>query len=414
MKVLIKKTSKLNGIVKISGSKNSTLPLLALSLLTNKRIVLTNVPLIDDVFNMLTILRKIGIKVQIDKLKHEVSLKRKKINSNLLFEEINKIRASYYVLPGVISKSNKTHFIMPGGCKFSKRPIDFHLKIFKSAGVNINKNDDLLIFTKTKLNPFSISFDKPSVGATINAIMLATLIKGKSIIYNQPLEPEIIDVVNCLKKMGAKIFISDKSIIVYGKKKLTSVKYKVMPDRIELGSYALLGSVTRSNITMSNINKISYEYILPYFKRLNIDVYYNKDKLTICGKNILKSGEYNIDVYPNFPTDLQPILSTCLLRANEKSIIIDKVYPNRISHIEQLKKLGAKIDYKDGKILITPSTLYKGNVVAHDLRCGFALIIAAIITNDDVCIDNFDVVYRGYENIFKKLKAIGVSLEPMN
>ena len=212
--VLVKPVKELKGKIKISGSKNSCLPIMAISLLTNKKITLNNVPMISDIYDMIKILENIGVKINVYPDKNKITLKRKKIKSELLIDEITKIRASYYIIPGMIAKHNKIKIKYPGGCNFMERPIDYHIDALKKAGAKVFEQEKNMIITKDKLRKNIYSFEKPSVGATINAIMLSRMSKGKSKIINQPIEPEINDFINCLKLMGANIVTNNNEIIV--------------------------------------------------------------------------------------------------------------------------------------------------------------------------------------------------------
>lgn len=409
MKVSIKKCEKLRGTIKITGSKNSVLPILAISLLTKKKMTLTNVPMISDVYNMLHLLRHLGVKIKLNFDKNTVILKRKKIKNELLCDEVNKIRASYYLYPGLIHNNKESYSHFPGGCNFTDRPINYHLDIFRQTGVKIEIKDQIR-FSKTKLKGANFEFSTPSVGATINAILHTVLIKGKSVIKNQPIEPEIKDVISCLNKMGANIKIEDNNIIIKGTRKLKKVKYEIMPDRIELGSYLLLASVIPSQITFTNTLDESIEYLRPYLNKLNINYIYNNNKILLDTSGKINGLNLEIMPYPSFPTDLQPILCAALLASSQESTIIDKVYPKRISHLHEMRKMEGNLKYSDGKIIIKPSVLKGTCVTAHDLRCGFGLILCACLGQGTTYINNFEVINRGYENIISKLKAIGVQI----
>lgn len=411
MKVKIEPTKYLEGTIKISGSKNSCLPILAISLLTNKRMLLSNVPMISDIYDMLEILKKLGVQVKISKDKKRISLKRKKVKNELLIEEVEKIRASYYVIPGMINKNNSIKIKYPGGCSFSKRPIDYHLNALKNAGASVIEKENIIEVRKKKIKNSVYSFPNPSVGATINSIMLSIITKGTSKIINQPIEPEIKDFINCLKKMGAKIYIDNKDIIVKGGKKLKSVSYNIMPDRIELGSYILLASSIKSKVKLTNINSESIDYLLPYLDKLNINYKLNKTNIDIYGNSSVKNINLIISHYPNFPTDLQQILCALLFKANENSQIKDEIYPKRITHVSELKKMGGNIKFQNDCIYITPTILEGSSLFAHDLRCGFSLILASVNATSYSIIDNFQVVNRGYEDIINKLNSINVNIK---
>lgn len=410
MNVTIKECHEVKGTIKISGSKNSALPLMALSLLTNKKLTFTNVPMILDIYKMLKCLKEIGVKVKIDYKNNKVVLKRKKVKNKLICNDARYIRASYYLYPGLIHLHKKSQVIKPGGCNFTKRPIDYHLNFFKSTNVQVLEDDNYIYLERKKLVSSKISFKTPSVGATINAILHSVLIKGKTMIINQPLEPEINDVINCLNKMGACIKVEGNNIIIKGVKKLKKVKYKVMPDRIELGSYLLLASTLNSYVKFTNINDNTINYLEPYLKRLKINYIYNKEELTVNQAANIVGGHFEASSYPLFPTDLQPVLCASLLTSKVNSTVIDNVYPTRFSHIDEIIKLKGNIYVNENKINISYSSLEGTTIYAHDLRCGFALIVCACLARGETKIENFEVIKRGYENIITKLKTIGVQI----
>lgn len=411
MKVIIKECNKIEGVVKISGSKNSALPLLALCLLTNKKLKFTNVPMITDIYNMLDLLKELGVKIHVDKDSNEVVLQSRKIKKELSSIKAKTIRASYYLYPGMIKHHRKVKIVKPGGCNFTNRPINYHLSFLRASKVKVFEDEYYLLFKRKRLVPTNICFKTPSVGATINAIVHSVLIKGKTTISSQPIEPEIKEVITCLLKMGANIKVEKNQIVVVGVKKLKGISYEVMPDRIELGSYLLLASSTNSNIFITNIKKSSFSYLEPYLNQLHINYIYNKEELQIRQTTKIKGSNINIYPYPSFPTDLQPILCSALLSAEGQSIVKDNVYPNRLSHVKEIQKLNGKINVINNNIYINHSVLKGTNVYAHDLRCGFALIICAILSKGETIIDNFEVIFRGYENIVEKLKAIGIQID---
>ena len=409
MKVYITKTKKVEGKVKISGSKNSSLPILALSLLTNEKIILNNVPIITDVLNMIKCLKHLGVKVQINN--NQVVLKRNKTKNKLLIDEANKIRASYYLYSGMLKYHNNIYVSYPGGCNFTIRPIDFHMEIFKKTGVKVRMHSNYIELSKKTINNATHKFKKQTVGATINAIIHSVFTKGTTKILDQIVEPEIEELITCLKKMGANISIINNDIVIKGVKRLNGLVHTICPDRIELGSFILLASALRTKLKISNVSKMVVEPLVPYLNKLNINYIYNKEELFIDQKENINNIDLKIKEYPSFPTDLQPILCATLLTAKEKSTIVDLVYPNRITHIKEIQKFKGDIYQKDNVIHINPSKLISTTTTCHDLRCGFALVICALLSKNTCVLDNFEMVERGYENILEKLNKIGVQIK---
>lgn len=414
MKVLIKKTPYIKGKVDISGSKNACLPILATCLLTNEEIKVNNVPNISDVSDMLKILKYLGVDVTHSKKEKTVRLKRKeKIKTEILLEEVKKIRASYYVIPGLLYNNEESKILYPGGCNLGARPIDFHLQAFKKMMVNITE-EDILILKRKELIGNQISFDKPSVGATINTIMLASVAQGQTIISNQIIEPEILNVITTLKLMGADIKVIKQDIIVNGKNKLHGCQTEVIDDRIEAGSYMLLASCIPSDLVINHIDIAYLSSVINVLKAMKVKFEVFNRSIRILGSNCLEDVEVVTGPYPNFPTDLQQILSACLLKTKKISTIKETIYQNRFSQILELNKMKANIELCDGLIVIKNSILEGSKVLAWDLRCGFALIVGAILAKDETIIDNFEVIERGYENIIFKLKKIGIKIKELN
>lgn len=414
MKVLIKKTPYIKGKVDISGSKNACLPILATCLLTNEEIKVNNVPNISDVLDMLKILKYLGVDVKHSKKEKTVRLKRKeKIKTEVLVEEVKKIRASYYVIPGLLYNNEESKILYPGGCNLGARPIDFHLQAFKKMGVNITE-EDILILKRKELIGNQISFDKPSVGATINTIMLASVAKGQTIISNQIIEPEILNVITTLKLMGADIKVIKQDIIVNGKDKLHGCQTEVIDDRIEAGSYMLLASCIPSDLIINHIDIAYLSSVINVLTAMKVKFEVFNQSIRILGSNCLEDVEVVTGPYPKFPTDLQQILSACLLKTKKISTIKETIYQNRFSQILELNKMKANIELFDGLIVIKNSILEGSKVLAWDLRCGFALIVGAILAKDETIIDNFEVIERGYENIISKLKKIGIKIKELN
>lgn len=414
MKVLIKKTPYIKGKVDISGSKNACLPILATCLLTNEEIKVNNVPNISDVSDMLKILKYLGVDVTHSKKEKTVRLKRKeKIKTEILLEEVKKIRASYYVIPGLLYNNEESKILYPGGCNLGARPIDFHLQAFKKMMVNITE-EDILILKRKELIGNQISFDKPSVGATINTIMLASVAQGQTIISNQIIEPEILNVITTLKLMGADIKVIKQDIIVNGKNKLNGCQTEVIDDRIEAGSYMLLASCIPSDLIINHIDIAYLSSVINVLKAMKVKFEVFNRSIRILGSNCLEDVEVVTGPYPNFPTDLQQILSACLLKTKKISTIKETIYQNRFSQILELNKMKANIELCDGLIVIKNSILEGSKVLAWDLRCGFALIVGAILAKDETIIDNFEVIERGYENIIFKLKKIGIKIKELN
>ncbi|MCI6508710.1 MAG: UDP-N-acetylglucosamine 1-carboxyvinyltransferase [Bacilli bacterium] len=412
MNIIVKKCSNIEGKIEISGSKNACLPIIGAALLTNEKVTITNVPLISDVVSFIRILDNINVNSNYDYNNRKLEISTSKIRKKIESPYINKFRASYYIIPSLLHRLKEFTFDYPGGCNFGSRPIDIHLDFFRNIGVEVIEGTKMQFKVK-KLCPVNYTFSTISVGATINAIMTCCKIIGKSKLKNVSIEPEVMDVINMLNLMGAKITVLNERIIeIDGVKKLNGITYEVMPDRIEFGSYALLSLVfPKSTIKIMNLNLEYIKNILDVIIQLGGTYEVVSNYIEI--KSPININPINIQTgpYPLFPTDLQPILSTVLLKATSKSEIKETIYINRNSHIVELKKAEANITMEKGNIIIYPSILNTESLRAYDLRCGFAMIVAAILCNKKCIIYDVDYILRGYENIIEKLKSINIECE---
>ena len=412
MKFKIKQTNNIYGEITISGSKNATLPILVTTILTKEKIKLTNVPNIKDVDYMLELLKNIGIKVKRNLIANEVILQRKKLKSKINCPYLNKIRASYYLIGALFSEKRIIKTQIPGGCNFEVRPIDYHLDAFKAMGAKININDNHIIIKRKHKSPAYITLKNPSLGATINIILASVKTKGQTIINSPSLEPEVLDFISILKKMNAKIDIIKNQIIINGVRKLNGTTHKIIPDRIEAGSYMMLaGAVKESNILIKNIEINHLEYVIKTLKNLNLQIYKEKENLRIIKNKNLNGINIIAQNYPLFPTDLQQPLVSMLLNSNDISMVRDNIYKNRFSEVCELLQMKANLYLKDQSLLIFPSKLRGCKVVANDLRAGFALLIAGCCADGETIIEHSEIILRGYEELINKLKSINVDIE---
>lgn len=417
MKLEVKNTKEIIGKVIISGSKNATLPLMACSILTNEQIILENVPNISDIRNMQELLIKIGVKVTYNQIEKKMYLKRETIIPNLNFKEMGKIRASYYLMGALIANGCNFEAYYPGGCNFSKRPIDFHLEAFRKMGYQISEKDNYLHFKKKSIDLDKMIFivPKKSVGTTINIILACSKSPITTIIKNASLEPEVLQVIKMLRKMKVFIKIRKKEIIIDNRiyfQDLKGTTFKVMADRIEAGSYLLLGiAVNQTKVTLENVEPKYLKEVLKVTKKMGGEIKKTFNKITLVSRKKLNPINLNVDTYPSFPTDLQPILSVACLKANGTSIIKDLVYPNRITHLEEIKKAEGIVKTDDASIVIKKSSTIGSNFNAHDLRCGFACIILGLISDGISTIDDAQYIFRGYEELIEKMENIGVIIK---
>lgn len=410
----VAKTTSINGTIKVSGSKNSSLALICATLLSKEEVVLNNVPDIYDVRNLLEILKSIGSVYSFNN--NTLTIRNKKINYKVNNELVKKIRGSSYLIGALLSRCGKIEISKPGGCNFCDRPIDLHMYAANMLGYIINSTSPFII-KKGKVESNTIIFPKKSVGATINTLFIASNIDGITTIINPSIEPEVIDVCKMLKKMNVDINIKEDKMIIKGIKKITKtinypIVHEVIPDRIEAGSYLLLAaSFPNSKIEIYNVNPNHLINVLILLKTLGAKITKTEDTIKLESPQKLKNTNLIISEYPYFPTDLQQILSSILLFSQSDSTIEDRVFPNRLSHIEELKKMQANIYTKNNRIIIQPSKLSSSIVTAQDLRCAMALIIAGSHAEGITLIEKGEYLLRGYEAPLSKLKRLGVNVD---
>lgn len=411
MKLQIKKTTNLFGEIKVSGSKNASLPILTVALLTNETVYLQNVPNILDVEYMIELLKLCGVRVKRNEQTNEVILKRKRIKSIIKSPYLNQIRASYYLMGALFTEKRTIKTKIPGGCDFEKRPIDYHLDAFKQMGAIIKEtNHDILIKRKIK-KPINITLKTKSLGATLNIILASVKTKGTTLIKNPSLEPEVLDFIQILNKMNANIKIINNEIIIKGVKKLTGTTHKIIPDRIEAGSYICLAAgAEKSNILIKDLNIDHLKTVINTFKQAGLNILYEERNLRIIKNKKLDNLKIIADDYPLFPTDLQQLMVSTLLSSNNISIVKDNIYSNRYSEVFELLSMNAMLYLKNQTLLIFPSNLIGKEVYAKDLRAGFSLIIAAISAEGKTIINHAEVISRGYENLIDKLRGINIDI----
>lgn len=411
-KYIIKGSNKLEGKVKISGSKNAALPIIAASILNAGKTTLYNVPNIHDTQMMFEILKNLGGKVE--KKNNKIIIDTSKIKKYEISEDLMRQMRSSVILAGsLIGKYQKAIFSYPGGCDIGTRPIDLHLKGFEKLGINITKNYGNISCICDKIVGEKIDLDFPSVGATENIMLASCLGEGTTQINNAAREPEIIDLQNFLNKMGAKIQgAGSNKIQIEGVKKLNDVSYNIMPDRIETGTFLCAAAMSQGNIIIENTNINHITPIISKLEEANCKLKLEKDKIELKAPKKLKALEIRTMPYPGFPTDMQSIFVSMLTIAKGTSIIVENIFESRYKFIQELIRMGAKITI-EGKSAIVKGTrkLYGANVNATDLRGGAALVLAGIVAKGETTIENIEYILRGYENLNKKLENLGVNIK---
>ncbi len=410
-KMIIQGGNKLNGSIKINGAKNSAVSLLPAAILSDEYTIIKNIPEITDIEVLKDIITLLNGKIT--KEKNQLIIDSSQIINTTIPKNLsNKLRASYYFMGVLLAKFKHVEIYFPGGCNFGARQIDYHLKGFEALGAKITVENEKLIIHADNLQGSEIQLPFPSVGATINLILAATKADGTTIIKNAAKEPEIINLVEFLTNMGAKITGEGTDCIkIIGVKKLKSATIKIIPDRIEAGTYIIAGALMGDKLKIKNINAEHIKSLLDTLRKMNIDYNLEDDNITISQAKNISPIQLKTSVYPGFPTDLAQPITVLLAKANGISTIQETIYQKRMGHVEYLKKMGADIEIKDNIEIIKGPIDFQGTeVLASDLRAGATLFLAALTSEQKTVISNVEFILRGYEKIVKKLSSVGANI----
>ncbi|MEC7136245.1 MAG: UDP-N-acetylglucosamine 1-carboxyvinyltransferase [Pseudomonadota bacterium] len=407
-KLIIKGNKELTGIINISGSKNATLPILAASILANN-IRLTNVPFVKDIFTMLELLKFIGINLKVNKVERVIELqnRNKKINTLAPYKLVKTMRAGVLVLGPLLTKYKKAKVSLPGGCAIGSRPVDLHLFALKKLGARIKIKDGYIIAEAKKgLIGTKVKFPSVSVGATENALLAAFGAKGKTILSNCAIEPEILDLIKFLKKLGCIIKTSGRKITIKGKKNnKVKVNHNIIFDRIEAGTYLVAGTLIGKKIVIKQIEPKLIKCEIKILKKMGARIIISKNSITILKSKKLKKINIATKPYPGFPTDLQAQFMVLMTQASGTSKIKENIFENRFMHVPELKRMGAKIEIKNKTANIEgPNKLTGAEVMATDLRASVSLVLAGLISDNRTIVNRIYHLDRGYEFLEKKLK----------
>ena len=416
-KLIIDGKKILSGSIKISGSKNSALPILAASIL-NKQTTIKNIPYVNDILTMLNLLKFIGLKYKLSKKKNSVQVTNldKKINTVAPYKLVKTMRAGVLVLGPLLARYGNAKVSLPGGCAIGTRPVDLHLFALKKLGAKIKiKNGYILASAPRGLRGASFRFPSISVGATENVILAAVKAKGVSVIENCAVEPEIKDLINFIKKLGVKIKIKGRKITITGSIKEKKITHKIICDRIELGTYLIGGALTAKKLKLKNVDPKLIKSEILILKKMGVKMRVNKNYIEIYKSRNIKNINIKTAPYPGFPTDLQAQMMVLLCKANKKSKIKEEIFENRFMHVAELKRMGAKISIIGNVAVVDGRTKFaSAELMATDLRASVSLILAALTTKDKSIINRIYHLDRGYENIEKKLKKIGAKIRRIN
>ena len=408
--------AKLKGQIKISGSKNASLPILAATLLLDKKIFLKNLPKVKDIETMILLLKSLGSSIENNKKTLTIN-NNKQVKTFAAYSLVKTMRAGILVLGPLLAKFGKAKVSLPGGCAIGTRPVDIHLQALSKLGVKYKIIQGYVYANAPKgLVGANIKFPKISVGATENLIIAACLAKGKTTLSNCAIEPEIKDLVNFLIKMGCNIeWIAKRTIKIIGVNNLNEINYNIMPDRIEAGTYLIAAALTEGNLKITGIDPKIINTEINVLKKIGAKIIQKKNEILIQGSKKIKNINIKTSPYPGFPTDLQAQMMVLLCKANKNSYIREEIFENRFMHVAELNRMGAKISINGNKATIEGNIKFEAaELMATDLRASVSLILAALTAKGKSVINRIYHLDRGYENIEKKLKKVGAKIRRVN
>lgn len=415
MKFKIEGGIKLEGEVDIIGAKNSALPIMAATLLTSGENILHNIPDLKDVHTMMNMLENFGAKLKFKNNTLHVAID-EILAVDPPEELVKQMRASFLVAGPLLARLGKVRIPLPGGCQIGSRPVDLHLKGFQSLGAKVSSEHGYVELKGRNLRGATIYLDIPTVTGTENIMMAAVLAKGKTEIINPAKEPEVVDLANALNKMGAKIKgAGTDKIEIEGVDSLAPLKYTIIPDRIEAGTFLVAGAITGGKVTIRNAKRDHLGAVLGKLEEIGHKIETDEDKIQIVARSRGKACDITTAPYPGFPTDMQALFASLLGVAEGTSIITETIFDRRFGFVDELIRMGANMKVQGNTLIIVGIKRYSGaSVTAGDLRAGAALIMAGLNADGITEINGVEHIERGYESIEKKLRTLGakISLEP--
>lgn len=413
-KLLVRGGNPLNGEVNISGAKNSALPILASTILLSGEAEITNIPNLNDVTTMIRVLRVLGLRVEYSEPNRVRVWVNNKIRHVAPYELVTKMRASFFIIGPIVARMGLAKVPLPGGCAIGFRPVNYYIKGLEALGAKIEIEHGIVIAKADKLKGTTIYLDFPSVGATESLMMAATLAEGETVIENAAEEPEIADLANFLNNCGAKISnAGTQTIVIQGVSSLKAADYRIIPDRIEAGTFMIAAAITKGCL---KINDIVPEHFASTAKKLSeagLSIKYENGSVKVMEKDGVKAVDVKTMPYPGFPTDMQPQMAALLSLAKGTSVISEAIFENRFMHVQELKRMGADITIEGKSIIIKGVKELSGAPVrVSDLRAGAALTLAALSAKGETIIDDTEKhIDRGYEKFIDKLQAIGADVK---
>ncbi|MDC3411803.1 UDP-N-acetylglucosamine 1-carboxyvinyltransferase [Aquibacillus sp. 3ASR75-11] len=413
-KIIVRGGRQLNGTVKVEGAKNAVLPVIAASIIASEgRSVLHEVPALADVETMREVLRHMNADVNIENNTVTVDATNTLL-TEAPFEYVRKMRASVLVLGPLLARYGHAKVALPGGCAIGSRPIDLHLKGFEAMGANVHVGNGFVeVYTNGRLQGAKIYLDVPSVGATENIMMAAAMAEGKTIIENCAKEPEIVDLANYLNKMGAKIVgAGTETIKIEGVNRLRGVEHTIIPDRVEAGTFMVAAAITGGNVYVQGAVTEHLRSLISKMEEMGVKFQEEEDGLRVLGPKRLKATDIKTLPHPGFPTDMQSQIMSLMLNAHGTSVITETVFENRFMHVEEFRRMNAKLKIEGRSVIVEgPCELQGAEVAATDLRAGAALILAGLTAEGYTRVTELKHLDRGYVNLAEKLAKLGADIE---
>jgi UDP-N-acetylglucosamine 1-carboxyvinyltransferase len=418
-KIIVHGGKPLKGTVHIDGAKNAVLPIQAATILASEgQTTISNVPLLSDVYTMNKVLRFLNVKTQFDEAANQITFDASaQLSSEAPFEYVSKMRASIVVMGPLLARLGRAKVALPGGCAIGSRPIDLHLKGFEALGAKIEQHDGYVEATAPNgLVGADIYLDFPSVGATQNIMMAATLAKGKTVIQNAAREPEIVDLANVLNKMGASVIgAGTEQIRIQGTKRLHGTDHAVVQDRIEAGTFMIAAAVTRGDVMVEGAIAEHNKPLILKMREMGVSVTETDDGIRVVSPEKLKPVDVKTLPHPGFPTDMQPQMTILQLCANGSSTMTETVFENRFMHMEELRRMNAHYTISGRTVVMQGPTDFNGaEVAASDLRAAAALVIAGLAASGYTQVRNLQYLDRGYHDFHKKLASLGAEIKRVN
>ena len=404
---------RLKGEVRISGAKNAVLPAIAAALLTSEKVRLTNVPLVKDVFTILTLVKELGAVYEIRD--NTLTLQVRDLSSDeAAYALVRAMRASILVLGPLLARHGKAVVALPGGCAIGSRPIDLHIGGLQKLGAAINLEHGYIQAAADRLRGAEIQFEKKTVGGTENLVMAASLAEGETVLRNCAVEPEVTDLCELLVKMGARIEgIGEETIRINGVRELGGAVHEIIPDRIEAGTFLVAGGLTRGDLVLTGVKPDQLTTVIERLRSSGVAIErIGADALHVVGGPEIRPQDITTSPYPGFPTDMQAQFMALMTQALGTSIITETIFDRRFGHVNELLRLGANIEVSGDKAVVRGKTLLSGaETIATDLRASACLVLAGLVASGETIINEVEHLDRGYERIEDKLKTLGARIE---